>query len=84
MSLNEELEYSIGKGKHPWLCRWWLRVRPCISRSKEIAKELNDACGFEYASYKDFLVHEIYCPWWAKPLDFIHGLIFGKPTLGKL
>jgi hypothetical protein len=35
--------------------------------------------------YKDGTVgarHELYTPLWAKPLDFIHGLIFGRVKLG--
>jgi hypothetical protein len=29
-------------------------------------------------------VYETYCPWYAKPLDWIYDLIFGKQTLEKI
>lgn len=30
---------------------------------------------------KGCAMHELYIPLWAKPLDFIWGLFFGKPRL---
>jgi len=51
----------------PFLCRWWLRTRPCKK-----AVQLNNyipACV------------EFYVPWWAWPLELTHRLIFGTTKI---
>lgn len=60
-------QYTTGKAEPRWRSRWWLRVRQI--GAVQITGDVRTA------------VHEFYVPWWAKPLDFVHGLVFGQPTI---
>jgi hypothetical protein len=54
---------------YPWYRqRWWLR-------SREIRRNPDPKPGEWIA------LGELYVPWWAKPLDRIHTLVFGNIKL---
>jgi hypothetical protein len=65
----------IGCSKPKYLCRWWMKTR-----------QINKLPATIIEDNKVYLspCYEFYCPIWAKPLDFIWKLIFGKPKLGKI
>jgi hypothetical protein len=46
--------------------KFWLRTRP-------LPVYVNGNMALQ--------VGEFYCPWWAKPLDWVYDLIFGKVVL---
>ena len=48
-----------------WASRWWLRVRPIQSDS----------------NWYGYPAGEIYCPIWAKPLDWGYARLFGTAEL---
>ena len=49
--------------------KWWLRTRDVPGT---IGYDKN---GMRYATA------EFYCPWWAKPLDLLYNLVYGKVRL---
>lgn len=59
-------DYVVGISKPKYLCRWWMKSR--------YIKSIWTPSGWTAKS-------EFYCPWYAKPLDFIWKLIFGNPKL---
>lgn len=63
------MEYIQSFSKPKYLCRWWMRSR----QIKEIT----------YSDGSRGALNEFYCPWWAKPLDFVWKMIFGNPVLIK-
>jgi hypothetical protein len=64
---QEDFQESLGAANHPFLCRWWLRTRPCQLRI-QIDKEV-PACI------------EFYVPWWGWPFELTHRLIFGSTKI---
>ena len=52
------------KAMHPYLCRWWCKVRPTTT-GEQINKDIPHCLEF-------------YVPVWAWPLEIIHRLIFGS------
>ena len=65
-----EVQYSTGSGEPRWRSRWWLRSRT--------------AGLVQLANGQSAVVHELYVPWWAKPLDFAHGIVFGAVVIDKV
>jgi hypothetical protein len=59
-------ELKTATGLHPLLRKWWMRARA-------IKAEVTSA-GIGGA-------YELYCPWWAKPLEWLHGALFGITKL---
>ena len=66
-----KIVYSVVRGRHPWLCRWWMRTRP-VRNAVQI-----DGQGLPP-------VRELYVPWWAWPLELLHRAIFGRAKLEDL
>jgi hypothetical protein len=59
-------EFTVSTTRHRLLCKWWMRTRPC---EVHVTPEGVSAPV------------ELYCPWWALPLDALHALIFGSMKL---
>jgi hypothetical protein len=59
-------EMQTGTARHPLLCKWWMRSR---------------AIQVEVTSEGIGGARELYCPWWAKPLDWLHVVLFGHTKL---
>lgn len=59
-------ETKTAQAAHPLLRKWWLRSRPVKA---QITQE-----GIGGAM-------EWYCPLWARPLDWLHGVLFGRAEL---
>lgn len=57
---------STAQAVHPLLRKWWMRSR------RVQASITNEGIGGAF---------ELYCPWWAKPLDCLHALAFGSTKL---
>ena len=73
------MDNVIGVSKPRYLCRWWMKTRKVYEypvNSMFIRDEKGSPCNI-------MPVHEFYCPWWARPLDFVWKLIFGNPKLTK-
>lgn len=56
------------RSRHPLLCRWWLRTRPC-----RLGVQLGPP-GIPAAV-------ELYVPLWAWPLELTHRVVFGAVRL---
>jgi len=59
-------KFVSGIGRKRWLCKWWIRVKPCAAIMID---------GLWSAS------SEIYVPWWAWPFEIIHRMIFGSSKI---
>ena len=62
-------EMKTAQARHPLLCTWWMRSRP--------VKATITAEGVGATS-------ELYCPLWAKPLDWLHAALFGSTKLSPI
>ena len=63
-------EYVSEVIKRPkWLCRWWLRTRPCKN-----AVQMNPNDGIPACI-------EFYVPAWAWPFELLHRAVFGKAKI---
>jgi hypothetical protein len=70
-------ESSIGRnkvavGRHPILCRWWLRGRVVID------PRVNASGPYPTKAFV-----ELYVPWYAWPLELLHRIVFGSTKIGK-
>jgi len=65
---NEENGYMLGTSLSlpKYLCRWWLRTRPCKN-----AVQINAGQGIPASV-------EFYVPFWAWPFEILHRAIFGS------
>lgn len=61
-----QTDYMTVAAVHPFLRKWWVRAR---SVKAEIT---SDGIGGAM---------ELYCPLWAKPLDWLHAALFGRVAL---
>ena len=61
---------TVGKGMHPWICKWWLRMRDC-KRATLIGDTQPGVLP----------VQEFYVPLWAWPFEWMHRCVFGNPKL---
>ncbi len=68
-----QTECVIGRGRHPLLCRWWLKTRE-LPKPRTIVRD---------GKLWFLPTHEFYVPLWAKPLDLLHRIIFGSSNLVK-
>gem|GEM_PF-5263448 len=65
---GEDLELRTEVGRHPMLCRWWLRTRSC-------------RLGIQLNNDGTPPCIEFYVPWWAWPLELLHIAVFGRAKL---
>lgn len=64
--MNEQSEFVVGYSRHWLLTRWWLKCRPVMLEMPNGGK-MSGA--------------ELYCPTWAKPLDWLYCKIVGEVAL---
>lgn len=64
-----QAEYRTAPAIHPLLRKWWMRSRPY--KAEITADGIGGA-------------KELYCPLWAKPLDWLHATLFGHTKLQPL
>ena len=65
--MNEMSQMKSCRGRHPLLCKWWMRVEPL---KFEPSSRLQSGARF-------------YVPWWAWPLELVHRAIFGRVKIGS-
>lgn len=59
-------QMQTAQAAHPMLRKWWMRTRS--------VKAVIAVDGISAAA-------ELYCPLWAKPLDWLHAALFGSTKL---
>jgi hypothetical protein len=59
-------QMQTAKAVHPLLRKWWMRTRAI--KASITAEGIGGAA-------------ELYCPLWAKPLDWLHGALCGGSKL---
>lgn len=70
-------DYVIGRSRHPWLCRWWVRTRPVKPDKFHRAM-----CRLTSSGARAPV--EFYVPWWGWPLELLHRAVFGRAIIRPL